>query len=419
MLSLLVVALMLVGCARISKAPLAVEKDHLVFPLYSTVQLSKFLENLTEENRNRNDLEIAFSLGEETMNLEELQKKISKQYQIELEDQEVPIVEEMAFVVCEQNGKDSSCLSVPIKGKKEKEDQIEYFYNGKKLEKNADGKYVVEWAGGSNSIQVHKSEYQFGRYHRIDMEEIEIRQNQKEYQFQNDMIEIKQKKDNHTVKENNAVKENHTVKDKRPIKETNNHENTKEKEFVIIDDDKAHRIDVVVNRKNRLSSHFEPDWMYIDAKYAVDSGYRVQKEAAKAFMDLADTAEKEMGKRVYVTSSYRSYESQKRLYDNYVDKHGLEEANRFSAPPGASEHQTGLAIDVVGENRDMWGFGKTDEAKWLHANAHRFGFILRYPEGKESITGYMPEAWHIRYVGKSIAKEIYEKGITLEEYFQS
>ena len=194
MLSLLVVALMLVGCSRISKAPLAVEKDHLVFPLYSTVQLSKFLENLTEENRNRNDLEIAFSLGEETMNLEELQNKVSKQYQIELKDQEVPIVEEMAFVVCEQNGKDSSCLSVPIKGKKEKEDQIEYFYNGEKLEKNANGKYVVEWDGGSNSIQVHKSEYQFGRYHRIDMEEIEIRQNQKEYQFQNDMIEIKQKR---------------------------------------------------------------------------------------------------------------------------------------------------------------------------------------------------------------------------------
>ena len=65
----------------------------------------------------------------------------------------------------------------------------------------------------------------------------------------------------------------------------------------------------------------------------------------------------------------------------------------------------------------MWGFGKTDEAKWLHANAHRFGFILRYPEGKESITGYMPEAWHIRYVGKSIAKEIYEKELPSKNIF--
>lgn len=401
MLSLLVVALMLVGCARISKVPLAVEKDHLVFPLYSTVQLSKFLENLTEENRNRNDLEIAFSLGEETMNLEELQKKISKQYQIELKEHEVPIVEDMAFVVCEQNRKDHACISVPVIGKKEKEDQFDYLYKGKKLEKNKEGKYLVDWDGESDTIEVHKSEYKFGRYQKTDKDTIQIRKEQKEYQFQGDKIELKRNKDN------------------PPAKEVNNHQNQKEKDHVIIPDDRAHRIDVVVNRKNRLSSHFEPDWMYIDAKYAVDSGYRIQKEAAKAFMDLADTAEKEMGKRVYVTSSYRSYESQKRLYDNYVAKHGLEEANRFSAPPGASEHQTGLAIDVVGENRDMWGFGKTDEAKWLHANAHRFGFILRYPEGKESITGYMPEAWHIRYVGKSIAKEIYEKGITLEEYFQS
>lgn len=119
-------------------------------------------------------------------------------------------------------------------------------------------------------------------------------------------------------------------------------------------------------------------------------------------------------------STYRSFEYQEELYERYVTRDGKEAADRYSARPGYSEHQTGLAFDIGEVNYEQyWAsseFGETEAGKWLAENAHRFGFILRYPLGKEELTGYMHESWHFRYVGTEIAKEIYEKNITLEEY---
>lgn len=117
---------------------------------------------------------------------------------------------------------------------------------------------------------------------------------------------------------------------------------------------------------------------------------------------------------MWVCSGFRSYTVQKNLYNSYVRRDGAENADRYSARPGHSEHQTGLAFDInYADDR----FKGTPEASWLAENAYKYGFILRYPEGKEPITGYMFEPWHYRYVGVENAAKIYASGLTLEEYF--
>jgi zinc D-Ala-D-Ala carboxypeptidase len=146
----------------------------------------------------------------------------------------------------------------------------------------------------------------------------------------------------------------------------------------------------------------------------------MRAEAAKALETLFEQAAKEQIKLAGV-SAYRSYTSQRSIYANNVKTQGEQTASKYSAKPGQSEHQTGLAIDVSSASAKFAleeSFGATTEGKWLAANAHKFGYILRYPKGKESITGYNYEPWHIRYVGVELAKEIKERGITLEEYFQ-
>ena len=117
-----------------------------------------------------------------------------------------------------------------------------------------------------------------------------------------------------------------------------------------------------------------------------------------------------------ITSGYRSYSYQNTLYNNYVSANGKAQADTFSARPGNSEHQTGMAFDIINASDS---FNDTKEAKWLNDNAYKYGFILRYPQGKQGITGYKYESWHYRYVGKELAKTLYNNGnwITLEEYF--
>lgn len=122
---------------------------------------------------------------------------------------------------------------------------------------------------------------------------------------------------------------------------------------------------------------------------------------------------RELGLNFELISGYRSYDYQKQLYNAYVERNGQAAADRYSARPGYSEHQSGLAFDV-GELST--GYGESESGIYLANHAHEYGFIIRYPIDGESITGYMYEPWHIRYVGVEIATEIYNQGITLEEY---
>lgn len=141
----------------------------------------------------------------------------------------------------------------------------------------------------------------------------------------------------------------------------------------------------------------------------------LEKEVMNAFRLMQSDATS-IGLNIYIASGYRSYSYQDRLYNNYTAVSGIEGADTYSARPGHSEHQTGLCFDLNSVNDS---FANTDEGRWINENAHNYGFIIRYPKGKESITGYQYESWHLRYVGETLAKELYKDGswITLEEYY--
>ena len=144
----------------------------------------------------------------------------------------------------------------------------------------------------------------------------------------------------------------------------------------------------------------------------------LKKEAYDAYLEMYNDA-KEKGFDLKVCSAFRSYDGQQQLFTNALNAYSEEYAHMYSAYPGRSEHHTGLAVDITSASMD-WGlkqdFADYPDGQWLYEHCQDYGYILRYLKGKENITGYMYEPWHFRYVGKEAAKEIMEKGITLEEY---
>ncbi len=122
---------------------------------------------------------------------------------------------------------------------------------------------------------------------------------------------------------------------------------------------------------------------------------------------------KDSGYEMPLISGFRDYETQVAVFENWCSKNGIEDAERFSSRPGHSEHQTGLTVDVTSTD-DLFAF--TDEARWIGENCYKYGFIVRYPKGKEEITGYVYEPWHLRYLGTSTAKLVHDSGLTLEEF---
>lgn len=182
-------------------------------------------------------------------------------------------------------------------------------------------------------------------------------------------------------------------------------------------------IPVLVNKQNKLpDSYSPPDLVYTDIPFIFQGKSEKKKlraEAASAISQLFAAANSQ-GISLLGVSGYRSHSTQTVLFNNYVKRDGYKKASTYSALPGTSEHETGLAIDVTGGNGRCPAqscFAGTPEANWLQEHAAEFGFIIRYPQGKAAITGYMYEPWHLRYVGQSIALEIMGKGITLEEYY--
>ena len=172
---------------------------------------------------------------------------------------------------------------------------------------------------------------------------------------------------------------------------------------------------LLVNKYNYLTEDYVPSNLEnISTTYA-RSGMQLVKEAKEAFETLSENAKKE-GMNVIAMSSYRSYDYQVNLYNNYVAQDGKEAANKYSARPGYSEHQTGLAVDVYNLDLPYTSFEETEEFTWMQENAYKYGFILRFPKDKVDITGYQYESWHYRYVGKKVAKEIKDNNLTLEEY---
>ena len=172
---------------------------------------------------------------------------------------------------------------------------------------------------------------------------------------------------------------------------------------------------LIVNKTYSLPENYVPENTYKDATGLKYCSECINNEAYEEFKLMKADATA-LGLNIWIQSGYRSYELQNELYTNYVNTDGKEAADTYSARPGHSEHQTGLAFDLNTISDD---FAYTDEGKWVNANAWKYGYILRYPKGKEKITGYKYEPWHFRYVGKKLAIKLYNDGdwITLEEHF--
>ncbi len=184
-------------------------------------------------------------------------------------------------------------------------------------------------------------------------------------------------------------------------------------------------ITYLVNREYPLPDSFvpegltTPDILFPFSDTSIDKA-KMTPEAGEALALLFDAAYDEAKLTLYGVSAYRSYARQYTIYATNLVTRGVAHTNRYSAAPGRSEHQTGLAIDISCASEGFsleTTFADTPEGIWVAENAHRFGFILRYPKDKEDITGYNYEPWHLRYVGCDLAAHLYETGLTLDEYY--
>lgn len=206
--------------------------------------------------------------------------------------------------------------------------------------------------------------------------------------------------------------------------------NETRKEFKLIVEKKKETPSINSNRPDRtfttskgFSGYTKNGVTYIEGiliankTYSLPSNYGngLTGEMQNAFNTMQEAAKRE-GIDIYIISGFRSYSRQNSIYNNYVSSDGKENADRYSARPGHSEHQTGLAADI---NSLYTSFENTPEGKWLSNNAYKYGFILRYTKNGEHLTGYMFEPWHYRYVGVDLATKLYNNGnwITMEEYF--
>lgn len=176
-------------------------------------------------------------------------------------------------------------------------------------------------------------------------------------------------------------------------------------------------LDMLVNKTYYLDSSFRPENLEtLSRVYAADDK-QLTREAARAFEEFAD-AGRNVGVTFYVTSSYRPYSTQEELHSSYTQSYGEEWADERSARAGFSEHQTGLTVDIAATNEDdKEDYEDTLAYQWTSTNCQDYGWILRYPEGKDQITGYIFESWHYRYLGKDLAKAVVNSGLTYEEFY--
>lgn len=227
----------------------------------------------------------------------------------------------------------------------------------------------------------------------------------------NDEADIDDGENNETEEEGTHFEEDEDVESDEPAI-------TIDMEEDLLDPDS---IKVLVNKQYALPEDYAPnDLVTVEVPTVLENPEirQLREVASEALTDMFAAAEED-GIILYARSGYRSYQTQVELFNNYVSNHGEEAANRYSARPGESEHQTGLAMDVTSESVNYQlteAFGETPEGQWVEENAHDFGYIIRYLEGEEEVTGYQYEPWHLRYLGKELAADVAESGLTYEEY---
>lgn len=173
--------------------------------------------------------------------------------------------------------------------------------------------------------------------------------------------------------------------------------------------------DMLVNKHYYLGKNFRPDDLVkISEKYASEEGMRINRTVYNAFLEMYNAASKEkLG--LVINSAYRSYKDQEELTNLYLNSYGQNYVDKYVAKPGFSEHQTGLCFDIGSTSSNV--FVRSKEYPWLLENAYKYGFIQRFTSDYEDITGFRAEAWHFRYVGKKIAKEMHDNDMSFEEYY--
>ena len=179
---------------------------------------------------------------------------------------------------------------------------------------------------------------------------------------------------------------------------------------------KCHDLLAPVDKNHRLPEDCVPsNLVTLPASISADGTQQLTGDAASAMEEMFAAA-KTAGFTLYVNSSYRSYADQVSTYNYWVQTDGQEYADRTSARPGFSEHQMGTAADIGTEGHVLEDFIGTPAAAWVAANSWKYGFIVSYPDGKEAITGYAPEPWHVRWIGKDVAQQVHASGLTLHEF---
>ena len=174
---------------------------------------------------------------------------------------------------------------------------------------------------------------------------------------------------------------------------------------------------MLVNKYNYLTSDYNPDDLEeLSNVYAYGTNQMLRRDAYNAFIEMWNKASED-GYKLIVNSSYRSYEEQEKIYNDYSSWYGDNDADKKAARPGYSEHQTGLALDIQSYCSEEKKFDECPEFTWLSNNAYKYGFIIRYPKDLEHITGYNYESWHYRYVGVKASTYIHDNNISFDEYY--
>lgn len=171
---------------------------------------------------------------------------------------------------------------------------------------------------------------------------------------------------------------------------------------------------IIANKYYTIEEYVPEDLIHIDSYYGLDA--YLDRDTYEAYVTMADKMMAE-GIDVWITSAYRPYDSQVRIYNSYLERDPQEVVDTYSARPGFSDHQTGRVVDLIEPGGDLGTFEDSAAFLWLQDHAYEYGFILRYPSDKTEMTGYTYESWHYRYVGKDVAKYIKDNGITFDEYY--
>ncbi len=354
------------------KTPLVEARENILIEVNSNIKASSLIKNIKLGSYENTTLDTS-KVGEKEIKIKTksfLNKKGTKTVSYKVVDTNAPLleVEAQINVQQEENNNLLDYIFVKDNSKEEIEPKITGDYDLKK-----EGKYKLKVSAKDSSGNETVKDVVLNV---IAPKKVESNTNNNT--------------SSNTSKENNQ-KENNTINTPKKTK----------KGYDIIEKDGVTYINgiLIANKTYALPKNY---------------GQGLTSETSAAFTKM-QTAAKEAGLNIFIKSGFRSYQLQTEVYNNWVKLNGQARADTYSARPGHSEHQSGLAMDI---NLIEQEFANTEEFKWLQKNAYKYGFILRYPKEKESITGYIYEPWHYRYVGVSLAEELYNNGnwITLEEY---